>query len=230
MRLISDPCEIPLSFLIEEKEGKKQLYVEGPFISVNVPNRNNRVYSKSLMEPIIEGFIVDKIDNKTAYGEWGHPQGPKINEERISHRIVSLKWDKDQVIGKAVVLDEGNGKIMRNIIETGGRFGMSTRGLGSVKDNGKGLQEVQSDFKLVTVDAVTDPSGVNCWINGIMEGVEWLYDATKGTYLENKIEQVADEVKKTVEVEDRKLTPEQLNEKMLHLFKYYLSELSKKSL
>ncbi len=219
MKLISEVTEA-LEFLHEEKDGKKHLYVSGPYISVNTPNRNNRIYSKGIMEPVVEGYIKDKIDNRTAYGEFGHPQGPKINEERISHRIVGMKWDGDSVIGKAVVLDEGHGKIMKNIIETGGRFGMSTRGLGSVKANDKGLQEVQSDFKLVTVDAVTDPSGAGCWVNGIMEGMEWVYDATKGTYMENKIEQLADTMKK--------LTTKELNERKMVLFRHYLAGVSKK--
>src|SRR5262245_3345019 len=125
MKLISDLTE-DIQFITEDRDGKKFLYVEGPYISVNTPNRNNRIYSKAVMEPVVENYLRDKVNQKTAYGEWGHPQGPKINEERISHRITSLKWDGDAVVGRAVVLDEGHGKIMRNIIETGGRFGMST--------------------------------------------------------------------------------------------------------
>jgi len=213
MKLISEISQ-DVQYLTEEKDGKKFLYVAGPYISVNTPNRNNRIYSKGIMEPVVEGFVKDKINNKTAYGEWGHPQGPKINEERISHRITSLDWDGNNVIGKAVVLDEGQGKIMRSIIESGGRFGMSTRGLGSVKPNSQGLQEVQNDFKLVTVDAVTDPSGLNCWVNGIMEGVDWVYDAARGSYMENKVEDLAKAMKK--------ISKRELLEKKYELFRYYL--------
>jgi len=220
MKLITDITE-EIEFLIEDKDGKKHFYVQGPYISVNTPNRNNRIYSKTIMEPVVEGFIKDKVGQKTAYGEWGHPQGPKINEERISHRITDLKWDGNNVIGKAVVLDEGHGKLMRNIMETGGRFGMSTRGLGSVKPNDKGLQEVQSDFKLVTVDAVTDPSGVNCWVNGIMEGVDWVYDAARGSYMESKVE----DLRKTM----KKFSKRELLEKKANIFKYFLNEISRKN-
>ncbi len=207
MRLITEVCS-ELSYLTEEKNGKKLLYVEGPYISVNVPNRNNRIYSRTLMEPVIETFLKDKVDNKTAYGEFGHPSSPKVNEERISHRITSLKWDGNNVVGRAVVLDEGHGKLMRSIIESGGRLGMSTRGLGSVKANDQGLQEVQNDFKLVTVDAVTEPSGVGCFVQGIMEGKDWVLDSLKGIWMESEIEQKIEETKK--EINEIKSLDEQL--------------------
>lgn len=216
-RLITELIE-DVQFIVEEKDGKKHLYVEGPYISVNAPNRNNRIYSKELMTPVVETFL-QKVKSGSAFGEFGHPQGPKINEERISHRIVDLNWKDNHVLGKSVVLDEGPGKMMKSIIETGGKLGMSTRGLGSVKPNDKGLQEVQNDFKLVTVDAVVEPSGLDCWVNGMMEGVEWTYDAAKGTFMENKIEQL----QKTM----KKLTVRELNEKRLNVFKYVLSGLSK---
>lgn len=217
MKLITELCH-DISYALEEKEGRKQLYVTGPYISVDTPNRNNRIYPKSMMEPIVESFLRDKVRGGCAYGEFGHPNGPKINEDRISHRIVSLDWDNKNVVGKALVQDEGPGKLLRNIIETGGRVGMSTRGLGSVKPNSAGLQEVQSDFKLVTVDAVTDPSGAGCWVNGIMENAEWVYDAVKGTWMESRVEPLRDNM--------RKMSQRQLEENYLRLFKYYLSPLS----
>ena len=221
MKLITELVNEQIEFLSEEKDGKKLLYVQGPYISVDTPNRNNRVYPKGMMEPIVENYINSKIKEKTAYGEWGHPQGPKINEDRISHRITDLKWDGKNVIGKAVVLDEGMGKIMRSIMETGGRFGMSTRGLGSVKPNDKGLQEVQSDFKLVTVDAVTDPSGVGCWVNGILEDVDWVYDATRNTFMENKVEEIVEEIKKDP-------NPKEITARKIQLFEMYLKGLAAK--
>jgi hypothetical protein len=212
MKLITELVE-DVKFLTEEKDGKKHLYVEGPYISVNTPNRNNRIYSKQMMEPIVENYL-QKVKRGHAFGEFGHPQGPKVNEERISHRLVSMNWKDNHVIGKAVVLDEGLGKIMRSIIESGGQLGMSTRGLGSVKDNGKGLQEVQNDFKLVTVDCVVEPSGLDCWVNGIMEGVDWVFDATKGTYMESKVEQLQKNLKT--------YTRQELEERALRAFQYYL--------
>jgi hypothetical protein len=221
MKLITEVNFNDLKMFEEGAEGsKKHLYVEGPYISVNIPNRNKRIYSKGIMEPVVESFINEKVKNNTAYGEWGHPSTPKINEERLSHRIVSLKWDGNNVIGKAVVFEEGMGKLMRSIIESGGRLGMSTRGLGSVKANDSGLQEVQNDFKLVTVDAVTDPSGVGCFVNGVLESVDWVFDATKGTWMEAKVEEF---VEKT-----QKLSPHELEEKQLFLWKYYLEGLARK--
>ena len=219
MKLITEVTN-DLEYLTEEKDGRKHLYVSGPYISVDTPNRNNRVYSRSLMEPIVEGFLKDKVNNGSAFGEFGHPaNGPKINEEKISHRITSLKWEGNHVIGKALILDEGaSGKLMKNIIETGGKLGMSTRGLGSVKANDKGLQEVQSDFKLLTVDCVVEPSGAGCWVNGIMEGTEWIFDATKGTYMEKNIEELADTVKK--------MSNRERQEKQLMLFQYYLDNIN----
>ncbi len=220
LKLITEVTMDAWTPLVEEVNGRKNLYVEGPYISVNTPNRNNRIYSKSMMEPIVENYIQEKVSKGSAFGEFGHPNGPKINEERLSHRITSLKWDGNSVIGKAVVLDESNlGKIMKNIIETGGRLGMSTRGMGSVVTNSTGLQEVQKDFKLVTVDAVTDPSGAGCWVNGIMEGVEWVYDATRNTFMENRIEQMVETVKN--------MSREEREERMQRLFEHYLAGISK---
>lgn len=220
MKLITELCnDLEFNYL-EEKEGRKHLYVSGPYISVDTPNKNNRIYPKSMMEPIVEAYLKDKINSKCAYGEFGHPNGPKVNEERISHRITHMSWDNKNVMGKAIVLDEGAGKIMKNIIETGGRVGMSTRGLGSVKPNSSGLQEVQSDFKLVTVDAVTDPSGAGCWVNGIMEGVDWVFDATKGTWMEGHVEPMRQNM--------RKMSSRKLEESYLSLFKYYLAGVSKR--
>ena len=221
MLLIRELAEDNIQYLQEEKDGKKHLYIEGPFISVEEPNRNNRIYRKHYMEPVVEGYIKNKIQNGSGWGELGHPQGPKINEERISHRITNLKWDGNHVIGKAIVLPEGPGKIVRAMIESGGKLGVSTRGLGSVKPNDKGLQEVQNDFKLVTVDIVTDPSGAGCWINGIMEGVEWVFDATKGTWMESQVEPLRDTMKK--------LSAKELEDKYMTLFEYYLTGLSQKT-
>ena len=117
MRLITEIIE-NLEYLHEEKDGKKYLYVSGPYISVDTPNRNNRIYTRAIMEPVIESYLRDKVNNGTAFGEFGHPaNGPNINEEKISHRITSLSWDKNHVIGKALILDEGpSGKLMRKSI------------------------------------------------------------------------------------------------------------------
>lgn len=222
MKLITEAIH-ELEYLIEESPntGRKLLYVEGPYISVDTPNRNNRIYSRSIMEPVVEGYINDRVKSGTAFGEFGHPaSGPKINEDKISHRITSLKWQGNHVVGRALVLDEGPGKLMKNIIETGGKLGMSTRGLGSVKANESGLQEVQNDFRLITVDCVVEPSGAGCWVNGIMEGVEWVFDAAKGTYMEHQVEPLRDEM--------RKMSRKELEENYYTLFQYYLDGVNRR--
>jgi hypothetical protein len=217
MKLITEFTETLQVFSEANASGKKNLYVEGPYISVDVGNKNGRIYPRNIMQPVVESYIKDKIQAGTAYGEWGHPNGPKINEERISHRITNFRWDGNAVVGKA--LDEGMGKIMRSIIESGGRVGMSTRGMGSVKANAQGLQEVQDDFKLVTVDAVTDPSGAGCYVNGILESREFFYDSVKDAWTEQQIEDLQKEIKK-------KFTAREINENKLALFEFIISNVA----
>lgn len=216
MFLISEINE-DIKYVAEEKEGKKHFYLEGPNIVVEQKNRNGRMYLKHIVEPVVESFINDKIKTGTAYGELGHPEGPKLNEERFSHRITNFRWDGNNVIGKSVIIEEGRGKLILGMIETGGKIGMSTRGLGSVVEK-NGVNEVQNDFKLITVDAVTDPSGPGCWVNGIMEGVSYFYDATSGTLMESRIDDLHKKMKK--------MTNKELQEKKLKLFEYYISGLS----
>lgn len=220
MKLISELSEdIQYLFEVNKETNTKFLYLDGVYGIADSENRNKRIYPKNIMEPVVESYIKDKITTGTAYGELGHPTGPKLNEERFSHRITNLKWDSNKVVGRAVVLPEGLGKVLMGMVESGGRIGMSTRGLGSVKENSKGINEVQNDFKLVTVDAVTDPSGPGCWVDGIMEGVEWVYDASKKTYMENRIDDLRTNMKK--------MTLNEINDKKFKLFQYYLENLSK---
>lgn len=221
MRLITELTTENLAFnTINEDNGKRKLYIEGVFAQSEIVNRNNRVYPKSVMEAAMTKYIGEKVKNCTAYGELGHPQGPKINEDRISHLIESLTWDGNNVVGKARVLDTNMGRIVEGIMDGGGRVGVSTRGLGSVKPNNRGIMEVQNDFRIATAaDIVTDPSGPNCMVNGIMEGVEWIFDATKGTFMETKIEQMSDIVKK--------FSKQELDEKKLALFEYYIANVAK---
>jgi Kyanoviridae head maturation protease len=182
-----------LEFLPEETQtGSKLLRLRGPFISVNEGNRNGRYYPETIMRPVVQSIIEEKVKNGSLYGEFGHPEGPKVNEERISHIIKELSWDGNKVVGDATVIPAGLGLHLLGIVEAGGRLGMSTRGLGSVKPGKNGLQEVQNDFKLITVDAVTDPSGAGCYVNGMMEDREWV--EREGLFEE--VEKIAEEVKK----------------------------------
>lgn len=218
------------SSIVESSDGKgKRLYIEGKMVVTEQVNKNNRYYSKSIMEPVIERYINEKVKTGTAYGELDHPQGPKINPERISHLIESVSWQGNDITGKAVVNRKGLGEIVYGIIEMGGKVGCSTRGMGSVKDNGKGIMEVQNDYKLATIaDIVTDPSGPGCFVNGIMEGVDWVYDARKDFWFQNKLEQIVDNTKELMNNEAKRLNEEELLERKIRLFQHYLDILVQK--
>lgn len=216
MRLITELTE-EVSLLSEERNGVKRHIIKGKFAVSEEVNKNGRIYPKSVMENAVNRYITEKVSNQTAYGELGHPQGPKINEDRISHLIEELTWDKNDVYGKAVLFNTPMGNIAKSIMEGGGRIGVSTRGLGSLKPNSKGIQEVQNDLRFATIaDIVTDPSGPGCFVKGIMENVEYYYNADDDSYVE-KVENVIKEV--------HKMSKRQLEENTFRLFKKFLDEL-----
>ena len=222
MKLIRELCE-DIEVITEKTESGSLLKLRGPMLSTE-PNRNKRVYSESTLRPVVDKFMAEKVKTGTAWGELGHPKGedgPKVHELNISHRITNLTWSGKQVIGESLVMPYGPGLMLKGMIEIGGKPGMSTRGLGSVKQNNEGLQEVQSDYKLVTIDAVTDPSGPGCFVDGIMEGVEWIYDAAKDTYMEKRIEEFVETV--------QKMTNRERMERQVRLFEYYISNISRKN-
>lgn len=176
MKLITevynDDCEI----LTESAEdGKKHYYIEGIFMQGDIGNRNGRVYPSTILENEMKRYDRDFIQTKRALGELGHPTGPQINGDRVSHLIVNMKRDGSNFVGKAKILSTPMGQIVKTFMDEGVKIGVSTRGLGSVKQK-NGLMEVQDDFHLATVDIVTDPSGPNCFVNGIMENTEYYYD------------------------------------------------------
>ncbi len=176
MKLITevynDDCEV-----IKEsaEDGKKHYYIEGIFMQGDIGNRNGRVYPSTILENEMKRYDRDFIQTKRALGELGHPAGPQINGDRVSHLIVNMKRDGSNFIGKAKIISTPMGEIVKTFMDEGVRIGVSTRGLGSVKQK-NGLMEVQDDFHLATVDIVTDPSGPNCFVNGIMENTEYYYD------------------------------------------------------
>lgn len=172
---------------LNESTGKKYYFIEGVYMQSNIKNRNGRMYPKHIMENEVTRYSSEKIANKTAYGELGHPAQPTINPERISHLIESLKWDGDNVIGRAKVLDTQYGQIAQKILEGGGRLGVSSRGMGSLKEN-NGIMEVQSDFYISTAaDIVTDPSAPAAMVQHVVEGKEWFF--VNGIWTEKQIEQ-----------------------------------------
>lgn len=173
MKLISELTE-SVEYLVESNNGKKSYYIEGVFMQADTPNRNGRIYPKGIMENALSKYQSDYITNKRAMGELGHPQGPQINLDRVSHVIENLTFKSNtDVIGRAKILDTPMGKIAQNLIDEGIKLGVSSRGLGSLKQLNNGIKEVQEDFFLSTVDIVADPSAPSAWVSGIMENVEY---------------------------------------------------------
>lgn len=172
------------NIITEGKDGAKKHYITGIFAQAETGNRNKRFYSKSVMERAVNEYL-PLIQAKRSCGEFNHPTHPQVNLERASHIIESLKWDGNNVIGKARVLGEmPMGKIAIGLINEGVQIGVSTRGLGSLIMNSKtGLNEVQNDFTMTAIDIVGDPSAPDAWVQGIMEGAEWIYEAASGSWV-----------------------------------------------
>ena len=193
MKLIKEITET-VSYLIEESDGKKALHIEGPFLVAEKKNRNGRLYEYNTMRKEVARYTEEYIDKKRAFGELGHPETPSINLDRVSHMIVSLKEDGTQWIGKAKILDTPMGNIARSLIEGGAQLGVSSRGMGSLKLNKEGVSVVQPDFYLATAaDIVADPSAPGAFVQGIMEGKEWML--VDGVWTEVDYSRAVQEVK-----------------------------------
>jgi hypothetical protein len=179
MKLITEQIE-DVKYITEKREdGKKNFYIEGIFMQGGIKNRNGRMYPVDTLVAETNRYAQELVAKGRAYGELGHPNGPSINLDRVSHRIVELKQvdSTGNIYGKALVMDEGMGKIARGIIDMGGTLGVSSRGMGSIKEGKDGIMEVQKDFYLATAaDIVADPSAPDAFVQGIMEGVEWVWD------------------------------------------------------
>jgi hypothetical protein len=218
MKLIAELNEDTQYITERSEDGKKHHYITGRFMTAEEKNKNGRLYKKNVLENEVERYLREVVKAKRAFGELNHPAGPTINLDRVSHIITELGWDGNYVNGKARITSTPMGEIARGLLESGGQLGVSTRGMGSLKEE-KGVMVVQPDFKLSTVDIVSDPSGPGCFVNGIMENVEWIYDPVKGTWHEEKLQ----EIKKTV----HKISKTQLEEKKLAIFEEYLTSLAK---
>jgi hypothetical protein len=221
MKLICETIE-DVKYITEKTEsGKKNLYIEGIFMQGDIVNRNKRSYSTNILEKEVLRYSKSLIEKGRAFGELGHPNGPSINLDRVSHIITELKRDGSNFIGKARIADTPMGDIARGIMESGGQLGVSSRGMGSLKENKSGIMEVQDDFYLATAaDIVADPSAPDAFVQGIMEGVEWIWD--NGILKAQKLE----EAKKQIDnaVASRELT----QEKKLEIFERMLNVLSSK--
>ena len=197
---VTDGCEI--STTLDEATGKKSHFIEGIFMQADLKNRNGRVYPCEVLEKEMVRYNRDFIEIKRALGELGHPDGPAINGDRVSHLITEMKREGSNFIGKAKILPTPMGEIVKTFIDEGVYFCVSTRGLGSVKQGKDGIMEVQDDFHLATVDIVTDPSGPQCFVNGMMENVEYYYDIAQNSWLpaaqQEEVAQVVEEIQDTV--------------------------------
>ena len=217
MRLIKELHE-DLQFIVEEnaETGKKSLFIEGVFLQSNLQNRNGRVYPREIMAKEVERYVAEQVNTKRAYGELGHPDGPNINLDRVSHMITSLKEDGDNWIGKAKILDTPMGNIAASLIKEGAGLGVSSRGLGSLKEK-NGINEVQDDFMLATAaDIVADPSAPDAYVQGIMENREWVF--VKGVWQEREIEETQKFIKKA--------NSKDLAEAKMRAFNEFLNKLS----
>ena len=194
MKLITELTE-EVSYVKENiGNGEKTYFIEGVFMQSDVKNRNGRVYPKNILGKECKRYITEYVEKGRAMGELNHPTGPTVNLDRVSHIIKELHEDGSNMVGKAKVLDTPMGRIVKNLIDEGARLGVSTRGMGSLRSK-NGYQEVQEDFMLAAIDIVADPSAPNAFVNGIMEGKEWVWD--NGLLKEQQIAQYHNTLKNT---------------------------------
>ena len=216
MKLIREEIE-SVEFLVEQKNGKKSMYIEGVFLQGNIKNRNGRMYPMETLRREVGRYNENHIQSGRALGELGHPEGPTVNLDRVSHKIVSLKESGSNFIGKAKILNTPMGKIASSLIEEGVKLRVSSRGVGSLQQTKEGFAVVGEDFMLATAaDSVADPSAPDAFVEGIMEGKEWVWD---GGILREKF------ATKTYKQINTLVDQKKLDEQKLNLFNDFLSNL-----
>jgi hypothetical protein len=214
MKLITESIE-DIRILTEEKDGEKHLYIEGVFLQSEIKNRNGRIYPFDVLNKEVERYSEEYVKAGRALGELGHPDGPTVNLDRVSHKITSLKAEGNNFMGKARILDTPMGKIAKSLLGEGVKLGVSSRGMGSLKEE-NGVKYVSDDFMLATAaDIVADPSAPDAFVNGIMEGKEWVWEG--GLLRERQIQEMKKEIDNASKME--------LEEKMLSAFDRFLSNL-----
>ena len=216
MNLIREAVE-NVEFLVEQKNGKKSMYIEGVFLQGNIKNRNGRMYPMETLRREVGRYNENHVTPGRALGELGHPEGPTVNLDRVSHKIVSLKESGSNFIGKAKILNTPMGKIESSLIDEGVKLGVSSRGIGSLKPTREGVNVVGDDFMLATAaDIVADPSAPDAFVEGIMEGKDWVWD---GGILRERF------ATKTYKTINTLVDQKALDEKKLDLFNNFLSNL-----
>ena len=219
MKLIREIVEEVKFFKESSESGKgKSYFIEGIFMQADLVNRNGRRYPGQVMESEVRRYVAESVDKNRAYGELGHPNGPTINLDRVSHMIKDLRMEGSNVIGKAKIMDTPMGNIVKNLMDEGASLGVSSRAMGTLKEKG-GIMEVQGDFHLATAaDIVADPSAPEAYVNGIMEGAEWVFVEGRGW-----VEQFVDESRRDI----RRTSSNNLAEKKIEIFEKFLNRLSR---
>lgn len=221
MKLITEINE-EVKVLTEESEGgSKNFFIEGIFMQAERKNKNGRMYPVGVLQKEANRYITEYVMKNRAYGELGHPDGPSINLERVSHMIKELRQEGNDFYGKAKIMDTPYGNIVKNLISEGACVGVSTRGMGSLVERSDGTKVVKDDFYLATAaDIVADPSAPDAFVRGIMEGVEFWYNPHANKWMIEHLDSAKKEVKK--------MTVKQIEEQKFNLFKNYLNELARK--
>jgi hypothetical protein len=215
MKLITEMNE-DVEFIIERSDdGKKPGYfISGIFMQAEQKNRNGRIYPMPVLEPKVESYTKDFVEKNRAFGELNHPQGPTVNLDRVSHLVKELNTDGNNFTGKAKIMDTPMGKIVQSLMDEGARLGVSTRGMGSLKEV-NGVNQVQPDFMLAAVDIVADPSAPDAFVDGIMEGKEWIWE--NGILKEKYISEYQKEIQRT--------SSRQMKQKFTNLFEDFLKRI-----
>ena len=219
MKLITEHIDQELEVIAEaKKDGSKNYFIEGVFMQSNKKNKNGRVYEKKVLESAVEKYVTEQVKQGRAVGELNHPEGPTVNLDKVSHKINDLHFQGNDVVGKASILKTPMGQIVEGLLEGGVKLGVSSRGMGSLVQK-NGAQYVGDDFMLSTIDIVQDPSAPSAFVNGVMEGVEWVWD--NGLIKQRDIEEIETEIKSTSKIN--------LPEAEIRAFKNFLSKLNLKS-
>jgi len=214
MKLITEMNEDVQLIVESNDEGKKNYFISGIFMQAEQKNRNNRIYPMEVLEPKVDKYITEFVEKNRAFGELNHPQGPTVNLDRVSHIVKNLSCEGKNFMGKAKIMETPMGKIVQNLMDEGAKLGVSTRGMGSLK-SANGINMVQPDFMLAAVDIVADPSAPDAFVDGIMEGKEWIWD--NGVLKEQTISEYKKAIKRT--------SSKQMKEEFSKLFEDFLRKL-----
>ena len=214
MKLITEHLE-SVNYITEANgKGEKDVFIEGIFMQAEKENRNKRIYPKQVLAEATAKYVKEQVKSGRAVGELNHPEGPQINLDKVSHRITELNWEGNDVVGKALILDTPMGKIVKGLVEGGVKLGVSSRGMGTVERR-EDKTYVKDDYILNTIDIVQDPSAPSAFVEGIMEGVEWVWD--NGFLKPQQIEEY--------ETEIRKVSSDRLSEAQENVWQDFLSKL-----